>query len=317
MSATRIAPYVGGDLGAVVSLLANALTADPVTRAAFVRKVLLDPNFDAAGAPVARIGGAVAGFALAIARRVPLEDAPPDPDRGYVTLLAVAPEARGRGVGSALLADAEAYLEARGRRVALVSPYAPGYWTPGVDVRAYPEALRFLAARGYSEVYRPVAMDCALPGLSRPAWVHEREAMLAAEGVRAAPCSAEQLPALLAFLAREFPGDWQRLAREAAASAETGDRAARLWTAAGAGGEVLGFSHHDGERFGPIGVAAAHRGRGLGQVLMYKTLEAMRAEGLHAAWFLWSDDRTAERLYAAAGFRETRRFAVMRKELGT
>jgi len=50
-------------------------------------------------------------------------------------------------------------------------------------------------------------------------------------------------------------------------------------------------------------------------VLMYKTLQAMRLQGLHTAFFLWSDDRTAERLYNAAGFTETRRFALLRKEL--
>ena len=33
------------------------------------------------------------------------------------------------------------------------------------------------------------------------------------------------------------------------------------------------------------------------------------------AFFLWSDDKTAERIYTAAGFRESRRFALMRKVL--
>jgi predicted GNAT family acetyltransferase len=41
----------------------------------------------------------------------------------------------------------------------------------------------------------------------------------------------------------------------------------------------------------------------------------MRLLGLHTAFFMWSDDQTAERLYHAAGFVETRRFALLRKEL--
>ena len=44
-------------------------------------------------------------------------------------------------------------------------------------------------------------------------------------------------------------------------------------------GKVLGFSHFDNERFGPIGVAADQRGRGIGQVLMYQTLRAQRLAG--------------------------------------
>jgi mycothiol synthase len=80
-------------------------------------------------------------------------------------------------------------------------------------------------------------------------------------------------------------------------------------------GEVLGFSHHDAERFGPIGVATSQRGRGLGHVLMFETLEAQKRAGLHRAWFMWSDDKTAQRLYNVAGFKEMRRFALMRKEI--
>jgi GNAT superfamily N-acetyltransferase len=77
---------------------------------------------------------------------------------------------------------------------------------------------------------------------------------------------------------------------------------------------VLGFAHHLNERFGPIGVSAAERGRGLGHLLMFRTLAAMREQGFRSAWFLWSDDATARRLYDCAGFQERRRFAVLRKE---
>jgi mycothiol synthase len=80
-------------------------------------------------------------------------------------------------------------------------------------------------------------------------------------------------------------------------------------------GEVLGFSHHEAERFGPIGVAATERGKGIGHVLMYETLRAQQLAGLRIAWFLWSDDATAERIYSAAGFKVTRRFALLKKGL--
>jgi len=50
-------------------------------------------------------------------------------------------------------------------------------------------------------------------------------------------------------------------------------------------------------------------------VLLYQTLMAQRDAGFRVAWFLWSDDKTAARLYNGAGFREVRRFALLRKEL--
>jgi GNAT superfamily N-acetyltransferase len=57
------------------------------------------------------------------------------------------------------------------------------------------------------------------------------------------------------------------------------------------------------------------RGKGVGQVLMYKTLKAQKEAGYRAAWFLWSDDKTAARIYSGAGFKEVRRFALLKKEI--
>jgi mycothiol synthase len=309
-----VQPYRPDDLHEVLCVLAAALPHDPISAARFTRQVLLDPNFRPEGAPVAWAGGEAVGFCLSIARQVPLENAPPDADRGYVTLLAVRPDLQGRGIGTRLLEASEAYLRAQGRQAALVSPYAPGYFLPGVDVRACAGGLRFFQERGYQEVSRPLAMEASLWEWSPPDWLAEREARLRGEGVRIEPYRPELTLPLLELVRAEFPGDWVRVVRETAARILAGDSPSRL-LAAHAEGRVLGFCHHEGERFGPIGVAAAERGRGLGHVLMFRTLAAMREAGVRAAWFLWSDDRTARRLYAAAGFREVRRFAVLRKQL--
>ena len=53
----------------------------------------------------------------------------------------------------------------------------------------------------------------------------------------------------------------------------------------------------------------------MGAALLFHVLDGMRARGHHTAWFLWTDDKTADRLYRSAGFRESRRYAVMRKLL--
>ena len=119
---------------------------------------------------------------------------------------------------------------------------------------------------------------------------------------------------LLDFVRREFPGDWVRVVREAAGRIAQGDSPKRLLVAV-ENEAIAGFSHYENERFGPIGVAASQRGRGVGQVLMFATLQAQREAGFRTAWFLWSDDKTAERLYNGAGFREVRRFALLKKGL--
>jgi GNAT superfamily N-acetyltransferase len=259
--------------------------------------------------PVAARGGQVVGFCLSIARQTPLENAPSDAERGYVTLIAVAPDVQRQGVGTQLLQHAEKYLQAQGRSVVMIASYSPGYFIPGVDVNAYAGALQFLKKHGYAEVYRPLAMETSLWNLSIPAWVREKGRAFTLKPFE----PAIALP-LLEFVRQEFPGDWVRVVRETAAKILAGDSSNRL-IAALDGEQIVGFAHYENERFGPIGVASSQRGRGIGQLLMFATLAAQREAGYRSAWFLWSDDKTAERLYNAAGFKETRRFALMKKTL--
>ena len=168
---------------------------------------------------------------------------------------------------------------------------------------------------GYVEVYRPLAMETSLWNLQAPGWVKERRDKLNAEGTIIAAYSPELTQPLLEFARKEFPGDWVRVVRETAGRIVAGESPGRLLAAIDRG-RIVGFSHYENERFGPIGVAQSQRGRGVGQVLMYATLGLQREAGFRAAWFLWSDDKTAERIYNGAGFKETRRFAVMKKGLG-
>ena len=310
-----IRPFQPRDLAGVLRVLASAMHAEPIPESRFVRQVLLDPNFRVEGAPVAVRGDEVIGFCLSVARQTPLENAPADADRGYVTLIGVLPAEQRRGVGSNLLAAAEAYLRGQARKIVMVSSYAPGYFIPGVDVNAYPAGLQFFARHRFTEVMRPVAMQTSLWDLRQPDWVGEAACRLAGQGVTVSSFAPRLTLPLLEFARSEFPGDWVRVVREAAGRiVAQGEPPARL-IAAVENGAVIGFSHYENERFGPIGVAASQRGRGVGQVLMYHTLRAQRDAGFRAAWFLWSDDKTAAKLYNGAGFREVRRFALLRKEL--
>lgn len=310
-----IRPFQPSDLQGVLRVLAQAMHADAIPESRFVRQVLLDANFRPEGAPVAVRGDDVIGFCLSLARQVPLENAPSDAEKGYVTLIGVGPSEQRRGVGSQLLAAAESYLRSQNRKLVMVSSYAPGYFIPGVDVNAYPAGLSFFTKHGYKEIIRPVAMQTSLWDLRQPEWIGERACKLAGEGVKVLPFSAELTLPLLDFAKQEFPGDWVRVVREAIGRiVSQGDSPSRLIVAIDHD-KVVGFSHYENERFGPIGVAASQRGRGLGQVLLYQTLSAQRDAGFRAAWFLWSDDKTAARLYNGAGFKEVRRFALLRKEL--
>jgi GNAT superfamily N-acetyltransferase len=310
-----IRPFHPTDLPPVLSLLSTSLPIDPISESRFTRQVLLDHNFRPEGAPVAVVNDQVVGFALSIARQTPLENATPDADRGYITLFAVHPDHRRQGIGTALLNHCESYLRAQSRKIIMLSSYAPNYFIPGVDIHHYQPAHAFFLARGFKDLLRPLAMSAPLWSFETPAWVHEKRRAAEAAGLRFDTYRPELTLPLLDFLKKEFPGDWVRVARAAADRILQGDSPARLHICHDGSGGVLGFSHYELERFGPIGTAPAARGRGLGQVLMYLTLHAQRAAGLRAAWFLWSDDKTAARLYSPAGFTESRRFALLKKEI--
>jgi len=311
-----IAPYAGEDFYEVVELLSQCLHADPMTAALFTRKVLLDPNFDPEGAPVARVGDEIVGYLLAVKRQRPLENGPDDSDRGWITLFGVSPGHRRRGIGTALLGHGLEYLRSQRCKAAAVSPYTPNYWTPGVDEAAYPEAVAFLEENGFRAVSRPISMDTQLVGgWSAPDWLRERESALEESGVTIDTFDPAHIPALTSFLRAEFPGDWQRYVRETMIDITLGRRAADDLVVCYDKGRMIGFSQHEGERFGPFGVSKSERGRGVGAVLLFHTLEIMRRKGHHNAWFLWTDDSTADRVYRAAGFRETRRYSVMTRDL--
>lgn len=310
----NIRAFQSSDLAGVVGALREAMSAEAISTAKFVRQVLLDHNFRKEGLIVAEVDGRVVGCCLAIARQMPLENAPSDAERGYITLLGVSPAHRRQGVGARLLAAAEDFLRAQRRAVVMISSYAPGYFIPGVDVLTYASGLEFLKSHGYAEVYRPLAMQTALWNLVVPQWVIDRRKSLEAAGCAIESYHAPLTLPLLEFAREEFPGDWVRVVRETMVRILAGDSPGRLIVAV-ENGAIVGFSHYDNERFGPIGVAKSQRGRGVGQVLMYATLQAQREAGFRSAWFLWSDDPTADRIYRSAGFVETRRFALMKKPL--
>jgi mycothiol synthase len=315
MSQVDIRSYQPDDFGEVLSLLDRCLTADPINSEYFQRKVLLDQNYNPRGTLVACADRRIVGFVLGLVRRQLIEDSPPDLDRSWITILAVDEAYRRQGIATKLVQAVEAYFKDSKCVGTWVASYAPNYFIPGVDVAAYPEALEFFKKMGWKEISRPLSMDADLVHLKTPEWVLGKEKKLIEDGVVFETYRPELIQPLMDFMLAEFPGDWQRFARDAMLRITTGEyQPSNLWVAH-LRGKVLGFVQHDNVcRFGPFGVAVNERGRGLGAVLLLKVMHVMRGKGMHNAWFLWTDDKVAE-LYAAAGFVETRRFAVLKKQL--
>jgi mannose-1-phosphate guanylyltransferase len=192
-----------------------------------------------------------------------------------VQLLAVAPAARGRGVGSRLLDAALASIAATGAPRARVLGLAGNYLAPGVDARAV-DTLAWLARRGFAPRGEPVT-NLLLDVRDNPR-VSAATADAAAARVRAAGYVVRRAhrdePALLAAIAAEFGGAWPF---EVARALTAAPGAPGVHVALAPDGSYAGFAAHDGNNaglgwFGPAGTWPAHRGRGLGEALLLACL---------------------------------------------
>ncbi len=307
--------YRGADEAALIVLWNRSMTHDPIDAAAFRTRVLLDANFRADGLIVAEEDRALVGFVLTILRQVPLFLQGLEPERGWITAFGVHPAHRRRGIGQQLFAAALTRFAAAGRRQVEISPYTPNYFIPGVDVDAYAPAVAFLEKLGWQTVSTPISMRAELTGYQVQPEVIELAASLATDGIVIRPVAADDLPALMPFIAATFGWDWYRFAQEYLLALFGPGADDICFLVATEGEPIVGYCQQRSERFGPFGVDPAWRGRGIGRVLLARCLAAMRAKGFHCAWFLWTG-RDAARLYEREGFHTVRRFAVMRFVFG-
>lgn len=311
----HIRAFHHSDAPLLVELIKRGMPADPVSADWFAEYVLLDRCFDPRGLLVATGGpdDVPLGFVYAVRGH---GDA--GPDDGWITIGVVDPAIRRRGIGSALISQALSYLRAAGARWVEFSGYPPAYFLPGLDVETYPDGHRLLERAGFHVVSRPVAMGTGLATHRTPDAVLALRESRVKEGYEVRTAGYGDLPEVVSFAASEFAPDWGEAVR--AAVVRTG-RPDRVVVVRDPSGVVVGFAAYGAyrgliERFGPFGIAATERGRGLGAVVLHATLTRMRAEGAHSAWFLWTGrDTPAGRLYASAGFSVTRTFQVMRADL--
>lgn len=305
--------YRGGDEDALVACWNHSLPRDQVTPTRFIATTLLDENFEEEGLIEAWDGeGRLCGFVHAVKERHRRVE---DRRDGWICVLVVEPEWRRRGTGRALLERAHDFLRAGGCRRVQVSPYAPGYYYPGVP-QDYREAAAMFEAVGYHPQVTVVAMDIRLTGYVMPTQVIDARERLERSGWKIGTVPPSRYVQLVR-LAEEFSPDWGSSVRSALLRPGGHNQLVVAIKGSEVGGFAL-FGAYDehAERFGPFGVHPTRRRLGLGTVLLHETLREMAARGLHGAWFLWTGENDdAGRLYQRAGFEVTRRFTIYQGDL--
>jgi mycothiol synthase len=289
-----IAPLGRNHLGDARELLAAACEHDPAAA------VAEEKLFGAAPPPHTSIAlgafdGGLVGVAVVSSR--------------WLRLIAVHPEARGHGVGSALL-DAAA---ATGPRQLRTCDQPGNYLAPGIDERNE-ATLAFFQRRGFTPVarYENLAVRLVDNQLVTPDRAAALAADAAARGYDVRRARPEDREAVLA-LARSFSGGW---AFEAARALD--NHPSTVHIAQVHGGPVVAFACIDGNNrglgwFGPAGTAEEHRGRKLGQSLLIPCLLDAAAAGHREATIAWIGPRAFYE--GACDARSGRTFSVLAKDL--
>lgn len=298
-----------------LDLWAEALPLDAIPRDIFERKVLLDANREPDSLLVAEEKGRLAGFALRLVLRYPIENIGLRPDDGFITAFGVHPRFRRNGIGSALLENSIEWFKKRNRKKILIAPYTPNYFVPGVDKEAYADGVKLLEKFGFSEYIEAIAMDAPISKFTIPKKALEKEKKLLAEGIEVRSYQRDDLIDYLRFHSENMPGPWLEDARRNLKDLTRGLYQEDCIFVAVDKGKIIGFCQYEGGHFGPFGVSDKYQGKGIGSVLLAKTLYRMRVKGHHSAWVLWTGMRAAQGVYGRLGFTITRRFAIMKKEL--
>ncbi len=309
--------YRPGDEEKIVPLWVECSKEDPINANRFRNLVLLDANFDPEGLQLAWNGGELVGVVYAVRRLLPMIGDDLEPENGWIPFFFVKESHCRQGVGAALMERALSFLKAAGRKNAFFASYAPNFIVPGLDREAYPAAGPFLESQGFSVQYTASAMDLCLVGYRTPPDVAGHKERREAEGYRFRQAQTRDLYPTIQLANETFNPDWGRAIREGVLSVLAPEQISIVEK----DGEIRGFAMFGGyegvpDRFGPFGVHPDERGKQLGKILLCQCLEAMKAKGVHSAWFLWTGETTpAGHLYRKVGFRVTRRFDVMKKEL--
>lgn len=287
------------------------------------------------GTALAKMGATFAGT------QQPTAENPASRVTGYVSFVVVAPDKRGKGIGTELLSLAESWCKDQGAQILRLGSDYPHFF-PGVPVSIPPQESSLLGGAPFSE---DVAVsDFFTKRGFRIDWTeYDLIADLTSIDLGSSPsevfaqpdfsfslCSDRLRPATLEFLSASFPGRWYQ---EMVDGFENGLQNEDVALAVQNGSEkVVGFarignrmsSHLSPGLFwrgllgsnsgalGPIGVDRSCRGKGLGLALLRASLSELKRRGVDLTVIDWTD---LVGFYGKLGFQPWKAYRGMSKQL--
>jgi GNAT superfamily N-acetyltransferase len=284
------------------------MVRDPITLPKFRNKILLDENFDPEGCTIVENEKKIIGFIYAISRRYPYYGIGLEEGTGWITVIFIHPEYRKRGIAAELLKRSEDFFKNRAVRQILISPYTPNYFIPGVDIDIYAEAHSLFTNMGFTRNEKAYSMGRSLLDFDFSKELDQKCKDLEKQNIQIVHFESKYTIALLEFLRKEYPGDLFRIALERLRANTECDSI----LVAVKNGEVIGFSHFDGDHFGPFGISSGFGGRNIGSCLYYKTALRMKERGERNLWLAWTSGH-AKDFYHKMGLKVLRRHEILKK----
>lgn len=191
------------------------------------------------------------------------------------------------------------------------SNFSPGYFYPGIDNITYPEYFDFLNQKGFRVIDEAIAMELNLGELNIK--------LMEKQGVEVSNLTKDDEKELLLFIEKHFAADCYKRASDVIMNNGHDQIAiAKIEK------KIVGYSMYSsgegrmpyspGERFGCFEVLESARSKGIGTLLLGKTLLDMKSNFIRNAYFLWTGEK-ASHLYSRFGFKPYRKFKIMSIEL--
>jgi ribosomal protein S18 acetylase RimI-like enzyme len=317
VSQVQIRAYQEADAAAVVALWNGTVRADKADQEWYVDEVILSkeafdrisrhPNHDPEGAFTAWDSGRLVGYARAAIKCVPAFEG--DDGDAYLEALVVDPDARRKGIGSALLAAVEAYASGRGLSLIRTVRYRSA--AAGICVVAgTPEAV-FLQDRGFGAEVTEMRLHLEFGEFSLSDEVRQAREALLADGIEIRYYEPADHEAMRCLMARHFQVWWgvtygpsleQAEPRQTLIAVDT-----RTQRVAGFAGYVDVFPN-GGTGMSP-GVDPDYRGRSIGKVLCNVWGDEVKRMGAtHSRISTGLENEAAKAIYFGMGYRKIGEF---------
>jgi len=266
--------------------LNSSLEYDFITWHMFNRVVLEDPNRDDSLYLIALEDNVPVGCLIgAYRKREPPEWVDKQKDTAWIKVLCVRPEHREKPVFEHLLEEFIKLSKDAGKKTIIYGGFPSWHFSPGLNIR-YDYYLRKLKENGFAKRGEVVDYEVDLLHLYYPDYVKKLEEEAVASGIVFREASLKEKDKVLSWIKEKFSPGWATEAKMAFKEKWGG-----VWIAE-EDEEILGFSVYGGLEpnwFGPIGVDPQKRRKGLGTILLYKTLKSMRERGQRYIIIPWTE----------------------------